>query len=270
MKTRISLILCALAVLVASPSYAYLSPSPVDLGTAGDFVILAQTGITTTGTTSIVGDIGISPGAASLITGFGLVLDGTGTFSTSSLVTGRVYAANYTEPTPTNMTAAIGDKGTAYTDANSRPHDSLELGGGTISGQNLAPGVYEWTSTVTITSDLTLTGGASDVWIFQIAQTLGIDSGMKVILAGGAQASNIFWAVAGQTTLGTDSEFKGTILDYTGIAIQTGATLDGRALAGSAVTLDANTITPEPCTILLLGSGLVGLLASRRRSHSAA
>jgi hypothetical protein len=136
--------------------------------------------------------------------------------------------------------------------------------------QNLAPGVYEWTSAVTITSDLTLTGGASDVWIFQIAGTLGIDSGMEVILAGGAQASNIFWAVAGQTTLQTDSEFKGTILDYTGIAMQSGATLDGRALAGSAVTLIGNTITPEPCTILLLGSGLVGLLASRRRSRSAA
>ena len=64
-------------------------------------------------TIAIVGDIGVSPAAASFITGFGLIADSTNTFSTSSLVIGKVYAANYSAPTPTYMTTAIGDMQTA-------------------------------------------------------------------------------------------------------------------------------------------------------------
>ena len=101
-------------------------------------------------------------------------------------------------------------------------------------------------------------GGANDVWIFQIAGTLGISPGKMVNLSGGAQPNNIFWQVAGQTTLGTTSQFKGIILDQTAIVMQTGATLDGRALAQTAVTLDANAVTapvPEPATLTLMGLG---------------
>ena len=269
-KCLILAAIVALPLLVASQSYAYPIASPIDLGTAGDFVILAKSGISTTGTTSVVGDIGVSPAAATFITGFGLALDSLGTFSTSSLVAGKVYAADYAPPTPANMTTAISNMEAAYTDAAGRAADVTELGGGTIGGYTLVPGVYNWSSNVTIPTDLTLSGGAGDVWIFQIAGTLDISSAKKVILSGGAQASNIFWQVAGTTTLGTTSEFKGTILDQTLIAMQTGATLDGRALAQTAVTLDSNAVVPEPCTILLLGSGLAGLLAARRRSRSAA
>jgi hypothetical protein len=256
----------ALVLLAAGQSHA----SPINLGTAGNFAILAETGISNTGTTSVGGDIGVSSFAATSLTGFSQVMDGSGTFSTSTYVTGKIYAADYSPPTPANMTTAVSDMEAAYTDAAGRAAGVTELNGGNIGGLTLAPGVYKWGTAVTIPTDVTLSGGATDVWIFQIAGTLNISSATKVVLIGGAQADNIFWQVADVTTLGTTSEFKGTILDQTLIAMQNGATLDGRALAQSAVTLIGNTVTPEPCTILLLGAGLAGLLASRRRSRSAA
>src|SRR3989339_797482 len=107
----------------------------------------------------------------------------------------------------------------------------------------LAPGLYKWSTDVIIPTDVTLSGSANDVWIFQIGQNLTISSAMKIVLSGGAQASNIFWQVAGQTTLGTNSVFNGNILDQTAIVLDTGATLNGRALAQTAVTLDANTVS---------------------------
>jgi len=218
--------------------------APIALGSAGNFVILTKTGISTTGTTSIVGDIGVSPIDSTGITGFGLIADSSNTFSTSSLVTGRVYAANYTAPTPSNMTTAVSAMETAYTDAAGRTTpDFTELGTGNISGMTLTPGLYKWGTEVTITSGVTLTGGANAVWIFQIAGNLTVGNGAIVTLSGGAQAQNIFWQVAGQTTLGTTSQFKGIILCQTLIAMNTGATLDGRALAQTAVTLNANAVT---------------------------
>jgi len=217
-------------------------PAPVDLGTAGHFVILSKAGISTTGTTKITGDIGVSPIAATAITGFGLVLDSSRAFSRSTLVTGKVYAADYVVPTPSKLTAAVGAMETAYRSAAGQTATVTELGAGNIGGLTLAPGVYKWGTGVTIPTDVTLAGGMDDVWIFQIAGTLNISSAKKVILASGAQAKNIFWQVAGATTLGTNSMFSGTILAKTNIALQTGAVLNGRALAQTAVTLDANTV----------------------------
>jgi len=241
-----AVLIAALMVLTAiSTSVTNAAPQvPVDLGSAGNFVILAKSGISTTGTTSIVGDIGVSPIAATAITGFGLIMDPSNQFSTSSLVTGKVYAADYAAPTPATMTTAISDMETASTAAAGRTSpDHTELGAGNIGGMTLAPGLYKWSSGVTIPTDVTLSGNSDGVWIFQIAGTLDISSATQVILSGGAQAKNIFWQVAGQTTLGTYSVFNGNILGFTGIALQTGATLNGRALAQTAVTLDANTIT---------------------------
>jgi hypothetical protein len=222
---------------------AGIAQLPVDLGTAGNFAILAKSGISTTGTTSIVGDIGISPAAATFITGFGLIIDASNQFSTSSLITGKVYAADYAVPAPANMTTAVSDMEIAYTDAAGRTLPAAtELGAGNIGGMILAPGLYKWETGVIIPTDVTLSGGANDVWIFQIAQTLTVGNDVHVNLSGGAQAKNIFWQVAGQTTLGTTSVFNGNILCQTAIVLNTGATLNGRALAQTAVTLNANAV----------------------------
>jgi len=218
-------------------------PAVINLGTAGNFVILAKTGISTTGSTSIVGDIGVSPAAATFVTGFALTLPASGSFSTSALITGKVYAPGYADPTPSNMTTAVSNMETAYTDGAGRTNPTAtELGAGNIGGLTLAPGLYKWGTGVTIPGDLTLSGSANDVWIFQIAQNLNISSATKIVLAGGAQASNIFWVVGGQTTIGTTALFNGNILSQTAIVLNTGATLNGRALAQTAVTLDSNAV----------------------------
>lgn len=235
-----------LGLILSIPARA-TGPTTVNLGTAGNFVILSKTLITTTGATSIIGDIGVSPAAATFIQGFGLILDGSGTFSTSALVNGKVYAANYTAPTPATMTAAISAMEAAYTDASGRPTpDGTDLYAGIIGSQTFTPGLYKWTTNVTIPTDITLSGGANDVWIFQIDGTLDISVNKKVILTGGAKASNIFWAVAGTTTLKPGSTFEGNILAGPGastIAGQSGATLHGRALGQTEVTLIANTVS---------------------------
>lgn len=243
-KFKGALALVATFVLLSFGTSAVLAagPAAVNLGTAGNYVILSQSGITTTGTTKITGNIGVSPIAATAMTGFGLVMDRSGTFSRSTLVVGKVYAANYGVPTPRVLTTAVADMHTAYTNAAGRPADVTRLGAGNIGGLTLAPGVYKWSTSVTIPTNVTLSGTKNSVWIFQIAGTLKISSAKQVILKGGAQAGNIFWQVAGATTLGTYSTFNGNILDKTNIALQTGAVLNGRALAQTAVTLQANTV----------------------------
>jgi hypothetical protein len=241
--------------ILPSVAISQSTPKRVDLGTSGDFVLIGKTKISTTGTTQITGDIGVSPVAASYITGFGLIMDASNTFSTSSLITGKIYAADYTDPTPTKMTTAIGDMETAYTDAAGRNlPDYSELYTGDLTGKTLTPGLYNWSSAVSASSaGFTISGSATDIWIFQIAQDLVLTSGTIVTLTGGAQASNIFWQVAGQVDLGTTVEMKGIILCKTQIAMNTGATLLGRALAQTAVTLDANVVT-SPGTINSIGN----------------
>jgi hypothetical protein len=215
----------------------------VNLGSAGNYVILAKSGISTTGTTSIVGDIGVSPIAATAITGFSLAADTSNQFSTSTLVNGKVYAADYAVPTPSNLGTSVLDMQTAYTDAAGRSlPDFTELSAGNIDGMTLAPGLYKWGTVVTIPTGVTLAGGTNDVWIFQIAQDLAVGNGAVITLSGGAQSRNIFWQVAGQTTLGTMSDFKGIILCQTAIVMNSGAVMNGRALAQTAVTLISNTI----------------------------
>jgi hypothetical protein len=179
------------------------------------------------------------------MTGFGLIADATNEFSTSSLVSGKIYAADYAPPTPTKMTTAISDMETAFTDAAGRTNpDFTELGGGDISGQTLLPGLYKWSTDVLITNaGVTLAGGPNDIWILQVAGNLTVNNSAMVTLLGGAQAKNIFWQVSGKTTLGTAADMKGIILSKTLISMNTGAKLSGRALAQTAVTLIANTVT---------------------------
>lgn len=244
-KNLVSVSFFALSFFImAGPVFAFAAgPEKINLGTAGNFVILSKTGVSNTGTTSVVGDIGISPAAASYITGFALNLPSASPFSTSAIVIGKIYAPGYADPTPANMSTAISDMQTAYTDGSGRTNPTAtELGAGNIGGMTLAPGLYKWGTGVTIPTDVTLSGGANDVWIFQIAQNLDISSAKKIVLAGGAQAGNIFWIVAGQTTISTGALFNGNILDQTAIVLNTGAILNGRALAQTAVTLDANSV----------------------------
>jgi hypothetical protein len=213
----------------------------VDLGEAGNYVILAKTAINNNPTSAITGDLGLSPAATSYITGFG-VTAATG-YATSDQVTGEIFAADMADPTPMNLTTAVENMITAYNDAAGRPTPLfLELETGNIGGQTLESGLYKWTSSVIIPADITLSGGADAVWIFQISGDLNMSSAVNVILTGGAQAKNVFWQVAGEATFGASSHFEGIILSMTGITFETGASLNGRALAQTAVILDSNTI----------------------------
>lgn len=213
----------------------------VNLGAAGNYVILAKTAITNISTSSITGDLGLSPAATSYITGLALT-NATG-YATSAQVTGQLFAADMAAPTGINLTTAVENMITAYNDAAGRPTpDFLELGTGNIGGKTLTPGLYKWTTDVTMPSDVTISGGANDVWIFQISQNLLLSNGVHINLIGGAQTKNIFWQVAGQATFGTTSHFEGIVMSMTGITMQTGASFKGRALAQTAVVLDGATV----------------------------
>jgi Ice-binding-like len=218
---------------------------PVNLGTAASYVILAKSGISTVPTSAVTGNVGVSPAAATFITGFSLTADSTNVFSTSPQVAGKVYAADYTPPTPSNLTTAVGDMEIAFTDAAGRAPTVIELGAGNIGGMTLAPGVYKWGTGVTIPTDVTLSGSAADVWIFQIAQDLTVSSAAKIALSGGALPKNVFWQVAGLVDLGTTAHCEGVVLTQTSITLRTGASVNGRLLAQTAVSIDSSAVV-EP------------------------
>jgi len=221
-------------------------PAAVNLGSAANYVILAKSAISNVPTSAITGDLGLSPAAASFITGFALNLPAGSAFSTSAQVTGNVYASDYAVPTPNNLTVAIGDMMTAYTTAAGRVNpDYTELAAGAIGGLTLPPGLYKWSNTVTIGSDVTLTGGPTDVWIFQIAGGITQASATHVILSGGALASNVFWQVFGVVNIGTTAHIEGQILSQTSITLGTGASANGRLMAQTAVTLAGNTVVKQ-------------------------
>jgi Ice-binding-like len=221
-------------------------PSPVTLGPAGNYVILAKSATSNVPTSAITGNIGLSPAAASFITGFSLSLPAGGAFSTSAQVTGNIYAADYAVPTPVNLTTAIGAMQTAYVDAAGRPTpDHTELAAGNIGGLTLPAGLYKWSNTVTIPADVTLQGGANDVWIFQIGGGVTQAAATKVVLTGGALAKNIFWVVAQVVDIGTTAHMEGQVLSQTSITLHTGASANGRLLAQTAVTLAGNTVVEQ-------------------------
>lgn len=221
--------------------------APVLLGSSGEFVILAKTAISTVPASSISGHIGVSPAAASYITGFALIAEPGNMFATSTQVVGggKVFAANYAVPVPTLLTTAVLDMQTAYTDTAGRvTPEYLNLGSGNIGGLTLAPGLYNWGSSVAVPADVEIAGGVNDVWIFQMSGDLVMAAGKRITLSGGAQAKNIFWQVAGQVLIGTTAHFEGVVLSQTAITLQTGASLNGRALAQTMVALDSTTLVP--------------------------
>lgn len=243
-KNLFSIVALASVVLISGCEKDDINTSSrgsVDLGTAGNYTIFAKAAITNTSTSAITGDMAISPAAESFITGFDLT-DATG-YATSEQVTGQIFAADMAAPTPINLTTAAENMITAYNDAAGRSTpDFLELGTGDIGGKTLTPGLYKWTSSVTIPTNVTISGNSDDIFIFQISGDLTSSAATEVILEGGVQAKNIFWQVAGNATFGATSHFEGIILSMTSITFQTEASFNGRALAQTAVTLDANTV----------------------------
>ncbi len=231
-------------------------PAPVNLRTAGDFVILTKAGITNTDShlSDITGNIGTSPITAaamdnvwcSEITGVIYGVDPAYTGSSDvSCFEGDAAAKTYVD-------TAVLDMGTAYADAAGRTGtDFTELHAGNLSGKTLTPGLYKWSNSVLInTGDVTLNGGANDVWIFQIAGNVTQASNTHVFLTGGALAKNVFWQVAGDegVTIGTGAVFQGVVLARTKVAANTAAkVVHGRLFAHTAVTLQGNEITkPAP------------------------
>ena len=221
------LLLGLVAALVFASSAR--AATPVPLGTAEPFAVLAGSTVTNTGPTVINGDLGLSPGTA--VTGFP-----PGTVNGSQHVTDAVAAQAQTDLTTAyNNAAGQAPTGTVSAD---------------LGGQRLAPGVYRSASSLGLTDALTLDaqGDANAVFIFQAGSTLTTASASSVNLVNGAQACNVFWQVGSSATLGTASNFRGSILALTSITVTTGATVDGRLLArNAAVTLDTNSITRSRC-----------------------
>ena len=228
---------------------------PVTLGLTGGFAVLSYGGVTNTGPSTITGNVGVSPLAASYMTGFG-----------TPNVVGTIYGVDATGPAgsipfPSMLTQAIVDLTTAYNDAAGRTVAPIGISGN-IGGRTLYSGLYKSTGSLAITSgDLTLDaqGDVNAVWIFQIASGFNMTTGRQVFLSGGAKASNVFWQVGSAATFGTTAVMKGTIMAYTTITFATGASLEGRALARTAaVTLQSNTIggsTASPLSVeVFLGS----------------
>jgi hypothetical protein len=250
----------------------------VNLGTAANYVILDEATVTFTPiatistTPTITGAIGLSPAAASFITGFSLTLDAAKCFSTSTQVTGKLYAADYSSvngcmaspDTATVLTTAVGDKNTAYNAAAAMPtaggglpagsphecpgvgamsdvNNALTAGGG-FPSTGLPAGVYTCGVNITIPGNLTLNGSATDVWVFKTTGTLSQSTGTQVILTGGALPQNVFWQVTGGVTIQSNAVMAGVVMSATNIQLVTGATEHGRLLARTGVLMDTNTV----------------------------
>ncbi|MDB4960083.1 MAG: large protein [Myxococcales bacterium] len=220
---------------------------PVNLRTAGNYAILAKGAITTVPTSMVTGDVAVSPAAASYITGFSLTADPSNVFSTSAQVIGKVYAANYAVPTPATLTLAVNDLELAYTAAAERVPTQIDVGAGDIGGRTLTSGVYRWSGALSIPTDVTLAGSATDVWIFQTVGDVGVTAGKRITLTGGALPRNVFWQIAGSMTLGAQAHVEGIVLTKTYVTFGTGASITGRLLAQTAVTIAGSAVTqPAP------------------------
>jgi len=209
----------------------------VNLGSAASFAILSKSGVTNVFPSVVTGNVGSSP-----ITGAAILLSCTE-------VTGKIYSVDAAGPLPcritnaTKLTSAVGAMEIAYTDAAGRVGPNfINLGAGNIGGLTLTAGLYKWTTNVTIPTNITISGSATAIFIFQISGTLKASSGINITLIGGAKAKNIFWQTTGAVTLGTTSHFEGNILSNTAINLKTGASINGRLYAKTAVTLQQNTV----------------------------
>jgi hypothetical protein len=231
---------------------------PVTLGTAGNFEILASTGISEAGVSTITGKIGTSPSTSSTIGVACAEFAGAPAANTSvygidtaySLAGGGANAGCYATGDVTTAPAAVINMQNAYNyaaDATLYPATATELNGGNLTnGEVFAPGVYKWSTAVTIpaAATITLTGTATDVWVFQVAGGVAEGAGAKVLMGGTALASNVFWQSAGVVAIGAGATLNGVVLSKTGITLSAGATVHGKLLAQTSVTLSGDTVAP--------------------------
>ena len=234
----VTMVACGNSLSTHPPNPNGKGPAPIDLKSASSFAVLSKSGVTNVPASVITGDVGASP------------ITGAADNLTCVEVTGTSYSVDAAGPLPcritnaTLLTAAVKDMMTAYTDAAGRTlPTAINLGAGEIGGLTITPGLYKWGTGVSISTDVTLSGGPNDVWIFQIAQTLDQASAKKVVLSGGAQAKNVFWQTSGDVTIQANAEFNGIILAQTAINLKTGASVNGQLLAQTQVTLEQNTVT---------------------------
>jgi hypothetical protein len=223
----------------------------VNLLSAGNYVILAKTGISTVPASVITGDIAVSPIDAAAMTGFSFSFDSGGTFATSTQVTGTASSASFGGAVATTLTTAVSDMETAYTNAAGRVNvdaSRINLGGGILSAVTLTPGVYTFGTDVLLTGDVTISGTATDVFIIQIAGNLVQAANYQVTLEGGALAKNIFWQVAGVVEVGAGAHMEGIILAKTKVDFLTGSSLNGRVLTQTACNLQVATINQVPAS----------------------
>ncbi len=215
---------------------------PIDLRTAGNYAVLSRRAISGTGA-SVTGDLGISPSRSNSITGFALSTPPSD-HTTSSQVVGKVYARDYLPPTPANLATAINDLQLAITEAAGRP-PTVTTVGGEIGGMTLAPGVYNW-QTVAITTNIILDGSATDVWVFQVAGTMGMAASTTVVLTGGALPENIFWQVTGAVTIGASAQLNGIVLTSGAFTSGAGSVITGRLLSQMEITITNSTVVQPP------------------------
>jgi Ice-binding-like len=214
-------------------------PAPLNLRSAGNFALLAETSITTVSPSVINGNVGLSP-ASAINLGLGC-----------PPVTGALYTVDGTDPLPCQivdpglLSLVVGDGHAAWHLArDGRLADFTEVGDGNIGGMTLAPATYRWSTGVQIPADLTLSGGPNDVWIFVIESDLVVGPDVQIVLTDGAAPENIFWVtLVDNVEIGAGARFQGVILAETFIEMKTGASINGRLLAAQGIILDGNTIT---------------------------
>jgi hypothetical protein len=230
---------------------------PVPLGTARNYAILAKTGISTVPTSVITGHIAVSPASSTAMTGFSFTLGSDGQFSRTTQVVGdsnqvvgdpnQAYAPDVGGGMyESALTQAVLDMEDAYNDAVSRVQDDaarINLATGLLDGVTLTPGVYTFTTGVTLTGDISFDGNNEDVFIIQMAGNLVQASGKRVILKNGVLAKNIFWQVAGTVSVMAGAHMEGVLLGKTSVTFVSGSTLNGRVMSQTACILQVATIT---------------------------
>uniref|UniRef100_A0A7S0SR88 Ice-binding protein n=1 Tax=Mantoniella antarctica TaxID=81844 RepID=A0A7S0SR88_9CHLO len=261
-----------LFVLVSTASARRLD---VNLQSAGNFAVLTKTGVSTVPSSEITGNVGVWPITYAAMTGFSVSLPITDALTSTQVKEGSLYGAGMPGKTESVLAKAISDMETAYTDAASRsPADFVNHESGRLGGKTLAPGLYKFTTAVGFDDDCTLMGSATDTWIFQIAEGMSINSDKKIILAGGALAKNVVWAVKGVSSFGARSHFEGIVLGATSATFVTDSSITGRVLVQTAVTLQKTTVTEptsadEPVSVTETVSGATETISGATEPNSA-